>query len=343
MALCESNAIKVLSSLWKTKCLKCLKHEVPTVQFLHFIPVESINFVSGHSSYSLQSFMKTFSPYKTHAPAKLNLRLKVTGRRSDGYHELVSIMIPIDLADILEIDVIPEGIKLACDGYQVPTDESNLVHKAIKRFISQINFNHGISVKLKKKIPVAAGLGGGSSDAAATLLSLNEICSRPLSLKELQDIAIQLGADVPFFLYCKPCLVRGIGEILEPLDRWPKYYYVIITPPLQVSTAWVYGNLKLELTRGEYDYIVKSLENSLVTISQMLENDLEKVTITSFPIIDRIKKLLVAAGAEGALMSGSGPSVFGVFTSLDQATSAKRSLISQDLGDVFIASDWERN
>lgn len=287
--------------------------------------------------------MTTFSTYKTKAPAKLNIRLKVTGRRSDGYHELISIMVPIDLYDLIEIDVIPKGIKLACEGYQVPTDENNLVHRAIKTFLSQISFNKGISIKLQKNIPVAAGLGGGSSDAAATLLSLNEICSKPLSLPELHDLAIQLGADVPFFLYCKPSLVRGIGEILEPLERWPKLYYVIITPPLQVSTAWVYGNLKLELTRGEYDYIVKSLENSLVTISHMLENDLEKVTSASFPIINRIKKLLVEAGAEGAIMSGSGPSVFGVFTSLDQATSAKRSLISQDLGDIFIVTNWERD
>ena len=273
----------------------------------------------------------------------MNIRLKVTGRRSDGYHELVSIMVPIDLFDGLEIDVIPEGIKLTCEGYQVPTDESNLVHKAIKIFLSQISFDKGFSVKLQKNIPVAAGLGGGSSDAAATLLSLNEICSEPLSLTKLADIAIKLGADVPFFLYCKPSLARGIGEILEPLINWPKRYYVIVAPPLQVSTAWVYGNLKLELTREEYDYILNFLENSLVTISSLLENDLEKVTSASFPIINRIKKFLIEAGAEGALMSGSGPSVFGVFTSLDQATSAKRSLISQDLGDVFIATNWERD
>ena len=273
----------------------------------------------------------------------MNIRLKVIGRRSDGYHELVSIMVPINLFDLLEIDVIPEGIKLACEGYQVPTDENNLVHRAVQTFLSQVSFDKGISIRLKKNIPVAAGLGGGSSDAATTLLSLNDICAKPLSLTELHHLAVQLGADVPFFLYGKPSLVRGIGEILEPLERWPKLYYVIITPPLQVSTAWVYGNLKLELTRGEYDYILNSLENSLVTISHLLENDLEKVTAASFPIINRIKKLLVEAGAEGAIMSGSGPSVFGVFTSLDQAISAERSLISQDLGDVFIATNWEKD
>ena len=231
----------------------------------------------------------------------MNIRLKVTGRRPDGYHELVSIMVPIDLCDLLEIDVIHQGIELTCEGYQVPADESNLVHRAIKLFLSQISFQKGISVKLQKNIPVAAGLGGGSSDAASTLLSLNEICSKPLSLQELHDLAIQLGADVPFFLQCKPSLVRGIGEILEPLERWPKLYYVIITPPLQVSTAWVYRNLKLELTRGEYDYILKSLENSLVTFHNMLENDLEAVTVSHFPVISTIKQSIVATGADSFL------------------------------------------
>ena len=129
--------------------------------------------------------------YKTKAPAKLNIRLKVTGRRSDGYHELISIMVPIDLFDLLEIDVIPKGIKLTCEGYQVPKDESNIVHRAIKTFLSQISFNKGISIKLKKNIPVAAGLGGGSSDAAATLLSLKEIC--PLAFCREPGLSLSPG------------------------------------------------------------------------------------------------------------------------------------------------------
>ncbi len=282
------------------------------------------------------------SIYKTRAPAKLNLRLKITGRRPDGYHELVSLMVPIDLFDLLELRVTGKrGIELSCEGFWVPTDENNLAYQAALSFLSKAKIEQGVSIKLTKNIPVAAGLGGGSSDAAATLLTLNEIWSQPLSLSELHTMAVQLGADVPFFLYSEPSLATGIGEILEPLKKWPKFWYVIVTPPIQVSTSWVYGDLKLELTRGEYDYIVKFLKNAPFAVSAILENDLEEVTSTRFPVIETIKEFLVNAGAEGALMTGSGPSVFGVFSSLNQALSAKQFLISQSLGDVFVATNWE--
>lgn len=283
------------------------------------------------------------SPHRIKAPAKLNLRLKITGRRPDGYHELVSIMVPIDFVDLLEVTVIRErGIELSCEGFRVPTDEKNLVYQAALGFFSRTGIQGGVSIKLSKNIPVAAGLGGGSSDAAATLLSLNKIWSQPLGLSALHELAVQLGADVPFFLHSEPSLATGIGDVLEPLKEWPKFWYVIITPPVQVSTSWVYGNLKLELTRGEYDYIVKFLRNDPIAVSAILENDLEEVTSAKFPVIDTIKKCLMNVGAEGALMTGSGPSVFGIFSSLNQALSAKQSLISQNLGDIFVASDWER-
>jgi 4-diphosphocytidyl-2-C-methyl-D-erythritol kinase len=251
-------------------------------------------------------------------------------------------MVPIDLFDLLELSVIGKrGIELSCEGFRVPTDENNLAYQAALSFLSKARIEKGVSIKLTKNIPVAAGLGGGSSDAAATLLTLNEIWSQPLSLSQLHTIAVQLGADVPFFLYSEPSLATGIGEILEPLKKWPKLWYVIVTPPIQVSTSWVYGHLKLELTRGEYDYIVKFLKNAPFAVSAILENDLEEVTSTRFPVIETIKEFLVNAGAEGALMTGSGPSVFGVFSSLNQALSAKQFLISQSLGDVFVATNWE--
>lgn len=282
------------------------------------------------------------SLYRVKAPAKLNLRLKITNRRPDGYHELVSLVVPIDLFDLLELRAMGKrGIELSCEGFRVPTDENNLAYQAALSFLSKARIEQGVSIKLTKNIPVAAGLGGGSSDAAATLLTLNEMWSQPLSLSELHTIAVQLGADVPFFLYSEPSLATGIGEILEPVKKWPKLWYVIVTPPLQVSTSWVYGNLKLELTRGEYDYIVKFLKSAPFAVSAILENDLEEVTSTRFPVIETIKEFLVDAGAEGALMTGSGPSVFGVFSSLNQALSAKQFLISQSLGDVFVATNWE--
>ena len=271
------------------------------------------------------------------APAKLNIRLKVTGRRADGYHELVSIMVPVGLFDHIELELIRfRRIMLSCQGFSVPNNKENLAYRAASAFFSRAGTPPGVSIKLTKNIPVSAGLGGGSSDAAFVLKSLNEMWSNPLKPQELADLAVCLGADVPFFLLNRPCIARGIGEILEPIEKWPKFWYVIVMPALEVSTAWVYGNLKLKLTKGEYQYIVTWLRKDRFEISRILENDLETVTGFHFPIIACIKKLLLDEGAEGALMSGSGPSVFGVFKSKDKALIAKKNLISKDLGEIFV-------
>jgi 4-diphosphocytidyl-2-C-methyl-D-erythritol kinase len=277
------------------------------------------------------------------APAKLNMRLKVTGRRPDGYHDLVSIMVPIDICDALEMEAVAEGVIFSRQGVTVPDDETNLVVKAAKAFFAKAGLRKGALIRLKKRIPVAAGMGGGSSDAAAVLLLLNQVYSKPFTPKDLHETARALGADVPFFLACRPSLARGIGEILEPISAWPEFWYVTVTPPIQVSTAWVYGNLQLKkLTRDEYHYTNKILAENTAAIGQILENDLESVTSARFPVIESIKKLLVESGAEGALMTGSGPTVFGVFDSLRQAKAARDHLISHKLGDVFLARKWER-
>jgi 4-diphosphocytidyl-2-C-methyl-D-erythritol kinase len=271
------------------------------------------------------------------APAKLNIRLKVTGRRTDGYHELVSIMVPVGLFDHIELELIrPERIMLSCQGLSVPNNKENLVYRAASAFFSKTGTPRGISIKLTKNIPVSAGLGGGSSDAAFILKGLNEMWSNPLTPQELADLSVCLGADVPFFLLNRPCIARGIGEILEPIEKWPKFWYVIVMPALEVSTAWVYGNLKLKLTKGEYQYIVAWLRKDRFEISRILENDLETVTGFHFPIIASIKKLFLDEGAEGALMSGSGPSVFGIFKSKNKALIAKKNLLSKDLGEIFV-------
>jgi len=282
--------------------------------------------------------------YTIKAPAKLNIRLKVIGRRSDGYHDLVSIMIPVDLFDLLDVEFIPEGVRFSCRGIDLPDDESNLVVRAARAFFARTQLGRGISIRLEKRIPVAAGMGGGSSDAAATLLLLNRMCSNPLSPEDLRDAARSLGADVPFFLACKPSLAMGIGEILEPIATWPEFWYVIVTPPIRVSTAWVYRNLQLkELTGDEYRRISDILREKPAAIARILENDLESVTSARFPVIETIKHLLLDSGAEGALMTGSGPTVFGVFGSSRQAKAARNHLLSQNLGDVFLVRKWERN
>ncbi len=283
------------------------------------------------------------SIYRTNAPAKLNIRLKVIGKRADGYHDLVSIMVPVDLCDQLELESGAKGIRTSCIGLDVPNDESNLVHQAAKAFFKKTGISEGISIRLIKRIPVSAGMGGGSSNAAAILFTLNDMWSGPLSFNELHEIGAGLGADVPFFLYGRPCLATGIGEILEPLENWPQFWYVIVKPPISISTAWVYGNLKSELTTKEYEYIKKWLKKHPLSIPPILENDLEKVSSSSFPIIGAIKEGLLRAGADGALMTGSGPSVFGLFPSLDQANSAKDYMVSQKVGEVFVAADWHRD
>ena len=244
-------------------------------------------------------------------------------------------MVPVSLFDHIELDLISSGISLSCHGISVPNDEKNLVFRAACAFFTRTGLKQGASIKLTKHIPVAAGLGGGSSDAAATLKALNEMCPDRLSPGALKDLAVTLGADVPFFLQRGPCIARGIGEILEPIENWPRLWYVIVTPPIEVSTAWVYKNLKLELTTEDYDYIINSLQKRCFEVGHLLENDLEAVTGSHFPVIDRIKKSLADEGAEGTLMSGSGPSVFGIFKSEDQAMWARKKLINRNLGRVF--------
>ena len=247
-------------------------------------------------------------------------------------------MVPVGLYDHLECAKAPAGeIHLTCRGFSVPNDQNNLVFKAAEAFFTRTGLKGGIALKLTKNIPVAAGLGGGSSDAAFTLRALNDMWSHPLSSEDLADLAVRLGADVPFFLICRPSLATGIGEVLKPIKNWPEYWYVIVTPPFEISTAWVYRNLKLKLTPREYDYIFERLEQHPLEVCQLLENDLETVTGLHFPTIERMKTALLEAGAEGALMSGSGPSVFGVFKSQEHAFRAKDELKSQNLGRVFVA------
>lgn len=290
------------------------------------------------------------------APAKLNLRLKITGRRPDGYHNLVSVMVPVALYDRIDIQFVPSrGISLSCRGLRLPQNDKNLAFRAAAAFCEKTGLNQGISLSLTKDIPVAAGLGGGSSDAAAVLRALNHMTDAPLSTRDLETLAVGLGADVPFFLKGCPCIAQGIGEKLTPIEKWPNLWYIIIMPPIEVSTTWVYGELdrkeaiekghvlaELELTSIEYQAIMAYLGCGSPQIDRLLENDLERVTVSRFPILRRIKTALLRAGAEGTLMSGSGPSVFGVFRSRESAEKAKGTLLAKHLGHVFLAGGLDK-
>jgi len=274
------------------------------------------------------------------APAKVNICLKITGKRPNGYHDLFSVMVPVDLCDILDLSLNNTGqIEIYSDGFNVPTDHTNLIFRAAESFFLKTGIkNKGIEIKLDKNIPVAAGLGGGSSDAANTLLALNKLYSFPMDKIELHKAAVEIGADVPFFLEAVPSIATGIGEILKPIDNWPELWYLIVTPPIEISTAWVYKNFKMKLTSGEYSYIRNILKNDDIEVSSILENDLEKVTSTSFPVINTLKRKIMDAGAEGAIMSGSGPSVFGIFLSREKAVSARDLLMSDNPGNVNMVS-----
>jgi 4-diphosphocytidyl-2-C-methyl-D-erythritol kinase len=255
---------------------------------------------------------------KVRAPAKINLWLEIIRKRDDGYHDLSSLMLPIGIYDCLELESHEgSGISLECDDPGVPLDGSNLAWRAAEAFLNKVESKIGVDIHITKKIPVAAGLGGGSADAAAVLLALNRMHRDGLAMPQLEGLGQKLGADVPFFLYQRPSLATGIGEQLCPVDGLPDYPLVLIKPPLNVSTRWVYQSLKL--TRGESRIKLHTFMDRPWQLHEVMENDLETVTLLAYPVLGRIKEWLLQTGAIGALMSGSGPTVFGVFREKGEA------------------------
>ena len=270
------------------------------------------------------------------SPAKVNLFLKITGQRVDGYHELVSVFVPVALYDKLKISKSEKGLEVYCTGRELPKGQDNLVNKAAISFFEKTGIRKGTKITLIKKIPISSGLGGGSSDAAATLKGLNQLWPNPLSKEDLERLALSLGADVPFFLLQKPAIARGIGEILQPIENFPSFWYVIVSPDLIVSTAWAYERTKLELTNNGNQNIINSLKKGIFNIPDLLFNDLERVTLVKYPFLCSIKDSLIRLGALGALMTGSGPSIFGLFDSAEKAQEAGKILESYNKGHVFV-------
>ena len=246
------------------------------------------------------------------APAKINLFLRVLRKRADGYHDIVSLMQKITLCDELIFSLRPKGIVLNCPGSDLPASEDNLVFRAAQSIFAYTNYPFGVEIKLTKKIPLAAGLGGGSSDAATTLIALNKICSLNLKKNELMKLGAKIGADVPFFVFGNNALASGIGDKLKVVQDLPKINLVLIKPQFELSTKMVYENLNLRLTRGKNNYsIPRFLKRG--DIIRELHNDLESVSLEMHPELADLKKMLLRHGALGALMSGSGPTVFGIF------------------------------
>ncbi|MCB2193804.1 MAG: 4-(cytidine 5'-diphospho)-2-C-methyl-D-erythritol kinase [Deltaproteobacteria bacterium] len=259
------------------------------------------------------------------APAKVNLFLKVLGRRPDGYHELATLMQPLDLADTLAVRLDAPGLSLVCDKPEI-SGENNLVIAAAKAYYNALGRTPAAAFELRKRIPVAAGLGGGSSDAAAALLALNALHDCALEPGRLAALAAGLGADVPFFLAGCTAWCTGIGEQVEPWPDFPLLHLLLVNPGFALSTAQVYQQFDFYWTNRPQPIKIRRPLRNAPSMDHLLANDLEEVSLREHPILGQIKQTLRKAGARGCLMSGSGPTVFGVFADAAQAGKAARSL-----------------
>lgn len=277
------------------------------------------------------------------ALAKINLGLDVVRRREDGYHEVRMIMQTIQLYDRLDIKRTQEpGIQIQTNLSFLPVNENNLIYKAAKLLMDEFSITDGVSVKLDKRIPVAAGMAGGSTDAAAMLIGVNRLFSLGLTKRQLMERGVQIGADVPYCIIRGTALAEGIGEALSPLPPMVKCPVLIAKPSISVSTKFVYQNLKLDDTtiHPDIDRLIDDIKaKNLHDIAAHMGNVLETVTIPNYPVIDEIKKHMLSNGAVGAMMSGSGPTVFGLFDDEDTAKKAYKAMRSSHLArQVYLTS-----
>ena len=259
-------------------------------------------------------------------PAKINLGLHIHKKREDGFHELETILQMVTWFDELQLEGTCEKVELFCDTPEIPNDETNLVVKAAR--LLQKHFPGrcaGVNITLKKSIPSGAGLGGGSGNAAGVLLALNHLWDLKISRENLIALSGELGSDVPFFLI-SPCAIgTGKGEILEPIKNPINLYVLMIYPNLPLSTPWVYGNLKLKLTKHKNNISILTnflMRSDFAQLGAGLYNDLEPIVFKRYPEILEIKNELLRSGAGGALLSGSGSTVFGIFDNPDLAKKA---------------------
>ena len=274
------------------------------------------------------------------AMAKVNLGLDVVRRLENGYHEVKMIMQSVDLYDELTFEKTESGISLVIDKEELPADESNLIYKSAKLIAENYPLPCGVRISLKKNIPMAAGMAGDSTDAAATFHGLNHLFSLGMDIEEMKRLGVKIGADVPFCMVGGTMLSEGIGEVLTPLPTVPQAFLVIAKPDISVSTKYVYENLHVETITKHPD--MEAVEEAirkgdLVEMCARMENILENVTQVKYPVIAQIKEKLKENGAITALMSGSGPTVFGVFKEKSSAESACAEMQKCGLAkDLFV-------
>jgi 4-diphosphocytidyl-2-C-methyl-D-erythritol kinase len=258
------------------------------------------------------------------SPAKVNLHLKILRKREDGYHDLATQMQRISLCDLMTFKPTDRGITLRCPGNPLLENKQNIAFRAAEMIIHQTAWAKGIEITLEKNIPIAAGLGGGSSNAATTLLTLNELMNEPLGRTALMQLGAKLGADVPFFIYERSAWAFGIGDCLKDAPL-PPLFFLLINPGFELSTKTVYEKLNFALTKEPIHYSIPRFLD-IHDVIKGLHNDLEKVSMTLYPVIGEIRNLLLNHGALGALMSGSGPTVFGVFQNEEETIQAENAL-----------------
>ena len=253
------------------------------------------------------------------SPCKVNLLLNILRRRPDGFHELETVMHPVNLWDRLSFERAGRNLTLACNDASLPVDSGNLVHRAATAFLEAAQINDGVRIHLEKRIPLAAGLGGGSGNAATTLLGLNELFGQPLPPEKLHELAASLGSDVPFFLQTKPALATGRGEKVQPLDFFPALrgtVFLLIHPGFGISTAWAYQNLArfpaaLNGQPGRAQKLVSLLQaGNLAAAGKAFYNSLEAPALEKYPLLALFQEFLRSHGATAALMSGSGSTTF---------------------------------
>ena len=266
------------------------------------------------------------------SPAKINLCLSVLGKRPDGYHEVEMLMQMVGLYDEVTVALSKKNITIKCDNAAVPDGEKNIAWKAAWEMLKAVGSKAGLTVDIKKNIPVAAGLGGGSGNAAAVLAAANRLLNAGFDRKQLADTGARIGMDVPFFFYGPTALARGRGEILTPLPPIPQCWVLLVNPGFETSTAWVYNNISLRLTKKVDCNKIARLK--VRNIAQRLHNDLKTVTTVAHPVIGEIEAALITHGALGASMSGSGPTVFGMFET-EAACRAAADGLSQERWRIY--------
>jgi 4-diphosphocytidyl-2-C-methyl-D-erythritol kinase len=278
------------------------------------------------------------------APAKINLGLRVLGKRPDGYHNVQSLMVPVSLYDELRLELGSRGVTLSCPNSDLPTDAQNLVYRAAQLVLDQCQRDEGVRIELKKSIPVSAGLGGGSSDAATTLLAVNQLLGSPLAVPDLHPLAVKLGADVPFFLLGRWAMAEGIGDRLTPINNVPTFWTVLMHYENLTLTTGPNGskfNILGDTSAGEmttsHQRLLDRRQPTLEDLLPLLVNDFEPLVFGHYPQLHDLREILLAADAKAVAMTGSGPTLVGLFGSEEEARAGHDLLCRRDDSTSFVA------